>query len=937
MARVKVLVNSCERKVIETQVKLEGERAIDESIVVFPPGEAVCVSDEIKILQDAVCLNGLVGMYNFQACVIDESGLCNNATGMIPYPRRDLTLTYCTCNSTIISEGYRSTCITTNGCITCATGKVNTKGINFDGCNDYITVGPEEIFDFDQSTPFSFSTWIKTSDTCVPIISKKATSSTDKGWEINLDACGQPHVRLTNTASTNELEVRGLTAINTCTWTHLGVTYSGVPGCGSTAIKLFINGDTVSKVTVTDNLTSCLLNCSLISLASYADGTPLFTGVLDDTTLWNAKTISEEEMKSMFNRGILEEVNGRTGSAMRFNGVDSYAEVPYTTDHDFAGNFDIQVWARWQGTSTGYIYSRRNSASTGWALAVNRLVTGDVVAEIDGNLIKTCGETFNDFNWHFIRVYRGSDNVVHLEIDNVEKNTAVIGSNLLLLSPSLFIASNHNSTSYFDGDLNTIRIYKDVALTPEQAGRVYTCVQSWSTMKFGGTATKVTKEISKKNVVAQSFGEVLGTIEVRAQEYICRSPEFIIEDLVRANTELNPHIHGSCSGVIISRFNADGKLIDIIRDLTQLTGRTFNTDGLKQFHIHDSAFNNTCFVFTHGCNARNFQDVEDDTEIINDLLVIGENKRHFTIECFTGDGIKSEFILSSTPTSTKVIVNCVEQTAEEDYTACTLNKSIIFNTCSIPLCGQSVVVEYEFELPLLIRGEKQSSINLYGRHSKRLVMPWIKTRNDGIRFINGYLNKFKEIRTSLKLELPTMKNSLNEGDVVRIINNIKNIDDTFVIKSLVWRYPDMKTELLVGEFKFDDLEYEKQIIEKLHDLESAVTEVKELTCSEQLEEVLCMVDTFNIIEGITCGTIFVETLCLTDGITVTVVSQGKYNQSTYGGGDIYGTCQVSGGYTCSGYTFTGYTTFTQPSKLLQENNDAILKEDGDYIYLEDGQ
>ena len=169
MARVKVLVNSCERKVIETQVKLEGERAIDESIVVFPAGEAVCVGDEIKILQDAVCLNGLVGMYNFQACVVDESGLCHNAKGMVPYPRRDLTFKYCTCNSTVTSDGYRSTCLTVNGCITCAAGKVNTKGINFDGCNDYITVGPEAIFDFDQSTPFSFSTWIKTSDTCVPI------------------------------------------------------------------------------------------------------------------------------------------------------------------------------------------------------------------------------------------------------------------------------------------------------------------------------------------------------------------------------------------------------------------------------------------------------------------------------------------------------------------------------------------------------------------------------------------------------------------------------------------------------------------------------------------------------------------------------------------------------------------------------------------------
>ena len=214
-------------------------------------------------------------------------------------------------------------------------------------------------------------------------------------------------------------------------------------------------------------------------------------------------------------------------------------------------------------------------------------------------------------------------------------------------------------------------------------------------------------------------------------------------------------------------------------------------------------------------------------------------------------------------------------------------------------------------------------------------MPWIRTRNDGIRFINGYLNRFKEIRASLKLELGTMKNSLNEGDVVRVINDVKGIDDSFVVKSLTWRYPEMKTDVLVGEFKFDDLEYEKQIIEKLHDLEGALTEVKEIRCSEQLEEVLCLTDAFNVITGDLCGTVFVETLCLTDGITITVVSPGVYNVDIYNGGAIYGTCTISAGYTGSGFTDSGYTTDTPaPVTLAQEDGDAILLEDGDELLLE---
>jgi hypothetical protein len=357
MARVKVLVNTCERKVVETQVKLEGERAIDESVIVFPAGQAVCVSDEIKVIQDAVCLNGLVGMYNFQGCVLDESGLDHNAFGSIAFPRRDLTFTVE--SGAVVSEGYRDVCITGFGCISCVTGKVNTKAICFDGCNDYITVGPECTFDFDQTTPFSFTTWIKTSDVCVPIISKKATASTDKGWEINLDACGRIHTRITNTATTNELEIRGDTAVNTCVWTHIGVVYNGIPGCGGSAVTIYVNGDEDTKGVITDNLTACTLNNSLVTLGSYADGTPLFAGVMDDTSLW-AKTITEEEVRSMYNR-ILEDISGRTGDAIRYNGIDTFSEIPYSTDFDFTGSFDIQVWTRWQSTCTEYIYARSSN------------------------------------------------------------------------------------------------------------------------------------------------------------------------------------------------------------------------------------------------------------------------------------------------------------------------------------------------------------------------------------------------------------------------------------------------------------------------------------------------------------------------------------------------------------------------------------------------
>jgi hypothetical protein len=931
VARVKVLVNNNDRKLLSSNVIREGERAIDQSEVTLTICAAACVSDDIKIIQDAVDLDCMVGAYMMQGTVKDESGLCNNAYGAISRPRVDSQLLWCCTCSIPNNFGYRELTVTDTSCSTCATGKVGTKAVCFDGTN-YVAYSCESTFDFDQTTPWTTSAWIKTSDVCVPIVSKKASASTGKGWEVYLDACGRTNFRLTNTATTNELHIRGDSAVNCNVYTHIAVEYNGIPGCGGSAVSIYVNGVADTKGVVTNNLTGCTLNASVVTYGAYADGSSKYVGVLDDGCIWVSLSLTAEQIRAVYNVGLLEEICGRTGKAVRFNGVDSFQEIPYDTDFDFTGNFDISIWARWQSTCTEYMYARRTLSGNGWALSVNRLAAGDIVAEIDGSLIKTCGTSYNDFAWHFIRVYRGTDNIVHLEVDNVEKNCATVSSNLTLTSPALMIGTNHNKTSYFCGDINTIRIYNK-SLSSTMATRLYSCVTATSIMKFGGNITKINKQIYKKEVVAQSYGTELGATEVRAQEYNCRSPEFIIEDLIRNNTCLEPHIHGTASGILLTIFNADGKLIDIVRDLTQLIGKTFNTDALKQFHLHESAFNTTCFIFTHGTCARNFECVEDDTEIVNDLVVIGENKKYDTIQCFTGDGCTTIFQLNHGPLTSRVLVACSEQTPEEDYCVCILNKTLTF-TCA-PACAAAIQMIYQYELPLLIRGEKQSSIDSNGRHSKRLVMPWIRTRNDGIRFINGYLNRFKEIRTSLKVELGVMKNSLNEGDVVRVVNSIKCVDDSFVVKSLEWSYPEMKTSVLLGEFKFDDLEYEKQIVEKLHDLESALTEIKDIRCSEQVEEVLALCDSFNVITVTLCSTVFVETLCLADSITVTIVSPAIYGVDSYNAGAIYGTCSTASGYTGSGFTDSGYDTDTpDPVVLLQEGGDAILLEDGDQLLAE---
>ena len=102
-------------------------------------------------------------------------------------------------------------------------------------------------------------------------------------------------------------------------------------------------------------------------------------------------------------------------------------------------------------------------------------------------------------------------------------------------------------------------------------------------MKFGGKVTKIKKETIKKTVKCFSFGKELGEIEIRGDVFDNQTPEAIIESLITNNTTLTFSRKGALSGMTLKNYVAVGKLIDILRDFTSLTGHIFYTNGNKEF------------------------------------------------------------------------------------------------------------------------------------------------------------------------------------------------------------------------------------------------------------------------------------------------------------------------------------------------------------------
>jgi len=548
------------------------------------------------------------------------------------------------------------------------------------------------------------------------------------------------------------------------------------------------------------------------------------------------------------------------GKSAIFNGSSSNVSVTHTSRFDFSSTFDIYVWAKWTSTTTGmYLVSKRiegdvfqdnvyqpnvftASGDAGVALQVNAASAGDVRALVGGTAITSSSAGYNDGEWHLIRLSRDSNNLVRLSVDTVSKGTATV-TGTLTTTQDVKIGSDFYG-GYFNGEISRARFYSG-KLTDNMESGLFTNRNPRTVIKFGGKVTKIDSDLFKTEILAQSFGKSLAETEINGTVFTNRTPEYIVETLVEDKTDLTYSSSSGASGITLSQYTADGKLIDILKDLAALTNRIFYTTGSKLLVFDDASFNDLGFVLKHGNNISIKDDGYDDTEIVNDLTVLGQNLQYSTIDTFNGNNSDTVFTLDNNPVVVKVSVGGVEKVPEEDYDFDTMARTITFGTA--PATGSNnISVEYDFEKPLYIRGVRETSIASYGRHAKKLNLPWISTKADGIRFVQSYLNRYKDISRKVKVESGRMYNSLQENDIVHLTNTIKGIDDDFVIKSIKWSYPQITTTLEVGEYYFDFFEYDKEIVAKIHDLESTITRVKDVREYESPEETITLADAIDM-------------------------------------------------------------------------------------------
>jgi hypothetical protein len=193
-------------------------------------------------------------------------------------------------NSTPGRSGIYTATITTNGCSSSASTNVvineNAKALNFDGINDYITLGNPSALNFGLND-FTLEATVQTSfmgGTAHDFIITKTSTGQDLQYSLGYRA----HIDGKVSFSITGANVTGNTSIADGQFHHICVTRQG------NTLKLYVDG-TLEGATVMPFLVSSTSNNPVIIGGRLATGSdPYFKGTIDEVRFWSrALCISE--------------------------------------------------------------------------------------------------------------------------------------------------------------------------------------------------------------------------------------------------------------------------------------------------------------------------------------------------------------------------------------------------------------------------------------------------------------------------------------------------------------------------------------------------------------------------------------------------------------------------------------------------------------------
>lgn len=222
--------------------------------------------------------------------------------------------------------------------------------------------------------------------------------------------------------------------------------------------------------------------------------------------------------------------------------------------------------------------------------------------------------------------------------------------------------------------------------------------------------------------------------------------------------------------------------------------------------------------------------IRDGSKKVKTLKVFGGPQEVETTEFFTGDNSEVSFTLANIPVSTKVFLDGVLQlgsvegtVVDAEYSVDPGTKTIKF-TIAPPSASNNVEVRYSYLSPIALTGENLIDYGLDLTLRKEELTTILDVEN----FVNTYLAKHSVDFIKSELKVVDVLD-MDPGQTITVVDTEQNINQVFLIKRIVKRFPYMGDKITVDSEDVRQEEWEittedriRRIEERLSQQESIV-------------------------------------------------------------------------------------------------------------------
>ncbi len=430
------------------------------------------------------CINGLVSFWRFDETDGIAYDSANGNNGKIYGNTRLLMHFDESSGNPQDGSAYNNSGVIT-GATWAGSGCQSGSCLNFDG-NDYVTISDSSSLEPNNIT---IEAWVKGQfsggDT---IINKGSTSCFDgkNGWSLRVDSSNNLQAVL-YTGTDTEIILTGTTTLQNSIWYHAALTYDGA------YLKIYLNGTQENSLSVTGNIdyTGGFQETKIGTTRSGG----LFwnlTGEIDEAAIYS-KALSQSEIAEHFNAGrakFIERVPGKSakfGTALRFNGVDNYANVSDADNLDINGSITISSWVKLDYLSSyKYILAKRGpveNVQANYGLRIYTNATGNYIdfyyrSGIGWEVYRTLNVNLLINQWYYIAVtYTFGDGAsikIYLNDVQLPGGSWVLGdgNSMPVLNNMPVTIGGLTNNYFFNGSIDEVMVFNQ-ALSQENITSIY--------------------------------------------------------------------------------------------------------------------------------------------------------------------------------------------------------------------------------------------------------------------------------------------------------------------------------------------------------------------------------------------------------------------------------------------------------------------------------